>query len=380
MAINFPSNPSLNDTFTSGGVVFIWNGSSWSSSTVSEISNDATPRLGGDLDVDGNTIEGTGDINLTGIVTATSANFSGNVSIGGTLTYEDVTNIDSVGLITARSGVNVSAGGINVSAGGINVSAGGINVTGVTTTGAVNWGGHMLPTSDSVYDIGSADYKIRHIFVSDNSLKFIDSSDVEHPLSVDSGRLKFAGGLLLGTTIKADTTSGIVTATTFSGSGASLTNLDASDLSTGTIPDARFPSVLPAVSGANLTNLPDNVASWTLGADGISNYTFSGPGLTGAESDPTIYLQRGVTYKFVNTMNAHPFRIQSTENGSTGTQYNDGITNNDVSNGTLEWDVQFDAPNELYYQCTAHSNMGGKIIIGGGGGEGFSQLDTWLYG
>ena len=78
-------------------------------------------------------------------------------------------------------------------------------------------------------------------------------------------------------------------------------------------------------------------------------------------------------------MNAHPFRIQSTENGSTGTQYNDGITNNDVSNGTLEWDVQFDAPDELYYQCTAHPNMGGKIIIGGGG-ESWGQLDTWLYG
>ena len=38
---------------------------------------------------------------------STSADFSGNVSIGGTLTYEDVVNIDSVGLITARSGVDV---------------------------------------------------------------------------------------------------------------------------------------------------------------------------------------------------------------------------------------------------------------------------------
>ena len=35
-----------------------------------------------------------------------------------------------------------------------------------------------------------------------------------------------------------------------------LTNLDASNLTSGTIPDARFPSVLPAISGANLTNLP----------------------------------------------------------------------------------------------------------------------------
>ena len=38
-------------------------------------------------------------------ITATTGTFSGNVSIGGTLTYEDVTNIDSVGLITARDGV-----------------------------------------------------------------------------------------------------------------------------------------------------------------------------------------------------------------------------------------------------------------------------------
>ena len=48
---------------------------------------------------------------------------------------------------------------------------------------------------------------------------------------------------------------GVCTATTFSGSGASLTNLDASDLASGTIPDARFPSTLPAVDGSNLTNV-----------------------------------------------------------------------------------------------------------------------------
>ena len=105
------------------------------------------------------------------------------------------------------------------------------------------------------------------------------------------------------------------------------------------------------------------VGKWTLGADGSNNYTFTGPGLTGAENDPTITLIRGQEYQFVNNMGAHPFRIQSTPNGSTGTQYNDGITNNDVSNGTLTWDVQFDAPSTLYYQCTAHANMGGRINI-----------------
>ena len=45
----------------------------------------------------------------TGNVSATKGDFSGNISIGGTLTYEDVTNVDSVGLITARTGIEIGA-------------------------------------------------------------------------------------------------------------------------------------------------------------------------------------------------------------------------------------------------------------------------------
>jgi hypothetical protein len=114
---------------------------------------------------------------------------------------------------------------------------------------------------------------------------------------------------------------------------------------------------------ASTAGIATYTSEWTLGADGTNNYTFTGPGLTGAENDPTLYLTRGQQYKITNNMGSHPFRIQSTPNGSTGTQYNDGITNNDVSNGTLTWDVQFDAPNILYYQCTSHPNMGGPIYI-----------------
>ena len=47
------------------------------------------------------------NLNVTGVTTFTDATFTGNVSIGGTLTYEDVTNIDSIGIITARSDLNV---------------------------------------------------------------------------------------------------------------------------------------------------------------------------------------------------------------------------------------------------------------------------------
>ena len=52
-------------------------------------------------------------VNIVGLVSATTGSFTGNVSVGGTLTYEDVTNIDSVGIITARTGIKVLAGGIN---------------------------------------------------------------------------------------------------------------------------------------------------------------------------------------------------------------------------------------------------------------------------
>ena len=46
-----------------------------------------------------------------GIVVTGVGTFSGNVSVGGTLTYEDVTNVDSVGLVTAREGIRIGTGG-----------------------------------------------------------------------------------------------------------------------------------------------------------------------------------------------------------------------------------------------------------------------------
>ena len=49
-----------------------------------------------------------------GPISGTTASFSGTVSIGGTLTYEDVTNIDSVGLITARAGIKVKGGNLEI--------------------------------------------------------------------------------------------------------------------------------------------------------------------------------------------------------------------------------------------------------------------------
>ena len=85
---------------------------------VVNLSDDGAPQLtyGAELPV-GYGLTGAGGLNITGVVTAASAVFSGNVTIGGTLTYEDVTNIDALGIVTARAGVNVSGGQLLVGSG-----------------------------------------------------------------------------------------------------------------------------------------------------------------------------------------------------------------------------------------------------------------------
>ena len=108
--------------------------------------------------------------------------------------------------------------------------------------------------------------------------------------------------------------------------------------------------------------------TYTLGASGTNHYTFTGEGLTGAVNDPTLYLTRGKTYRFVNgnSAGAHPFRIQTTVNGSAGTEYNTGVTNNGGAGGsTIVFEVPHDAPDVLYYQCTSHGSMGGIFYITG---------------
>jgi hypothetical protein len=61
---------------------------------------------------------------VVGSVTGTTGSFTGNVSVGGTLTYEDVTNIDSVGVVTARTGIKVLAGGADIV--GVTTTKGGL--------------------------------------------------------------------------------------------------------------------------------------------------------------------------------------------------------------------------------------------------------------
>ena len=70
----------------------------------------------------------------TGEITfVTDAVFNGTVGIAGTLTYEDVTNIDAIGIITARAGINVSGGTITGDGSGLTGLPAGAPVGGAST-------------------------------------------------------------------------------------------------------------------------------------------------------------------------------------------------------------------------------------------------------
>ena len=92
----------------------------------------------------------TGTPSITvGTVSGTTGTFSGNVSIGGTLTYDDVTNVDSVGLITARNGINVTAG-VSTFAAQIQAN-GGTKITGSQTSNISAMGANAVDCSAGNY-------------------------------------------------------------------------------------------------------------------------------------------------------------------------------------------------------------------------------------
>ena len=100
------------------------------SDNISNRANDGAPKLtfGAEVPV-GYGITGAGFVNVSGAST-----FSGNVTIGGTLTYEDVTNVDSVGVITARDGIKIGAGeSISAVSGTIYYYGDGSNLDGVVS-------------------------------------------------------------------------------------------------------------------------------------------------------------------------------------------------------------------------------------------------------
>ena len=131
---------------------------------------------------------------FSGIVTAVgNASFSGNLTVGGVLTYEDVTNVDSVGLITARNGVVVGSG-ITLSKDGDIFFTGimtgnGSGLTGVANTDVIFTDKITLPDSAAgSINVGLA--SDLQIFHNGSQSKIIDTQGNELRLNADTIRFR----------------------------------------------------------------------------------------------------------------------------------------------------------------------------------------------
>ena len=180
---------------------------------------------------------------FSGIVTAVGdASFSGNVSVGGTLTYEDVTNIDAVGLVTARNGIVVGSG-ITLSKDGDIFFTGIMTGNGSGLTGVANTDvifpdkislGDGAQTSGDQINIGiGSDLRIYH----NGSHNYLDSVNGNIYLRVNStenaikctenGNVEIAydGSKKIETDSSGVTVTGRVAATSYTGDGSALTGI-----------------------------------------------------------------------------------------------------------------------------------------------------------
>ena len=115
----------------------------------------------------------------TGEITfVTDAVFNGTVGIAGTLTYEDVTNVDSLGIVTARTAVNVN----NDTGVGVTINKTGINVVGVVTATSFIGDGANLSNLPAGAPVGGASTNTV-FFENDNSV------DVSYTISTDKNAM-----------------------------------------------------------------------------------------------------------------------------------------------------------------------------------------------
>ena len=335
------------------------------------------------------------NITLSGSTGRITINSSGGGSTGVGGTWGNYTTGGTVGVTTTKkvkiqndlevTGITTSTGGFVGNLDGIVGENTPAVITGTTITANNNFAGNLTGNVTGTVSGNAGSATVLASSRNIGGVAFNGSADISLPGVNQAGNQNTSGTAAVSTNITVtdesnDTTCFPLFATAATGnlppkSGTNLTF----NSSTGTLSTNNFDGNATGLTGTpNLvvgiitaTSLEGNASDmtagqWVLGANGTSDYTFTGPGLSGAQNDPSLYLQRGKTYKFVNGMGAHPFQIQLTS-GQGGTAYNNGVTNNGTSSGTVTIEVRQDAPDILYYQCTSHANMGGILNIVGSG-------------
>ena len=185
-----------------------------------------------------------------GVGIAKSLNVGGNLSVAGTITYDDVTNVDSVGVVTARQGINVVGGGLTVTGVSTFFSVVGLKGTPASwhddsNLGAVQLGEYgalynyfnNVSLSFNEYQDGASSFKY---LTDDEAARYtLDSAGNHVWYTAPTGtadnditfsermRITVTGEVRVGSAFSVSQ-AGVVTATAFHGDASNLTNLPAS--------------------------------------------------------------------------------------------------------------------------------------------------------
>ncbi|MEK9698898.1 MAG: hypothetical protein VW270_24190 [Candidatus Poseidoniales archaeon] len=329
------------------------------------------------LDVNGNNIvsssngniviapNGTGDVTISnGSITNTFDGATGSIDLPTTVKYKnEYSSLGNAPAAASYPGYFFTVDGDDSPYVNINITAGGVGDTRASILTQYSGIGDLAnvdvttaaPTNNQVLKWNGTNW----VPADDNA--GISSLNLFATVSGDTGSttadsqtdtLTIAGGTDISTSVSGDTLTinfdGTLTTTL-----AALTDTNVGGIVQG---DSLF------YNGTQWTVTRSPVIWWELGANGASDFVFSGPGFTANTNDPTLFVYRGFTYAFDNTVNGqqHPFRIQSTQ-GLSGTPYTDGQSGSQT--GVLYWTVPLNAPNTLYYQCTSHAAMQGTITV-----------------
>ena len=113
-------------------------------------------------------------------------------------------------------------------------------------------------------------------------------------------------------------------------------------------------------NNSDTSNISDNATTFTVRVS-YGKYYLDGV------STKSIKLKKGNTYYFDlshSSTNSHPFFISTSSNGGNyNDEYTSGITNSRETTGTLTFVIPSNLSSNLYYNCGAHSGMGGLITI-----------------
>jgi hypothetical protein len=370
-ALGNGSTLTVSVTNPASGQVLRYNGTTFLPSDYSNLTSN--------LDVNGNTIvsssngniaiapNGTGDVLISsGSVTNTFDGATGEIDFPTKIKYtNEFGALGSAPAAATYPGYFFTVDGDDKPYVNINITAGGVGDTRAalltqyssidalsdvdTTTAAptanqvLKWNGTNWTPAD---DGGSEGGATQNLFAT------VAGDTGSTTANAVADTLTIAGGTNITTAVSGDTVTvnfdGSLTTTL-----AALTDTDVTGITQG---DSLY------WNGTDWVVTRSPITWWELNANGASDYTFAGPGFPSAANDPTLYVMRGMTYAFDNSVQggAHPFRIQETQ-GLSGTAYTTGQTGSGTS--VLYWTVPMDAPSTLYYQCTIHAAMNGTINV-----------------